>query len=128
MNNNPKESVLWQVIEDMDFNARGYRNAGNYLINESGLSFEGMQQVVQFANAKVDELYSKLMEAGHYLGSDDGYSDLLWQIVANGEDFYNNITVEEAKKMIDEDRYTESFAYAFHQFYDLEDEEFNQNN
>ena len=30
------ESVMWQVIEDMNFNERGHKEAGLYLINESG--------------------------------------------------------------------------------------------
>jgi hypothetical protein len=116
-----KESTLWRVIEAMNFNERGYKGAGQYLTTEAGLTLEGMEEVEQFANSKVDELYGKLMEAGSYLGSDDGFSDLLWQIVANGEEFYNNITVDKAKEMIDNEEYTESFGYAFHAVWRLEE-------
>ena len=30
------ESVMWQVIEDMNFNERGHKEAGLYLIIERG--------------------------------------------------------------------------------------------
>ena len=52
--------------------------------------------------------------------SDDSYDDLRWQIVANGEEFYKNITLEKAQSMIDNNEFTESFGYAFHQIDDLE--------
>ena len=125
-----KESQLmnnfcWMVIEQMNFNERGYKGAGQYLVKESRLAFEDMKNVEIFANNKVSELYDTLAEAGHYLGSDDGFSDLLWQIVANGEEFYNNITVEKAKEMIDNEDYTESFGYAFQAVWRLEEEEVN---
>jgi len=125
-----KESQLmnnfcWMVIEQMNFNERGYKGAGQYLVKESRLAFEDMKNVEIFANNKVSELYDTLAEAGRYLGSDDGFDDLLWQIVANGEEFYNNITVEKAKEMIDNEDYTESFGYAFQAVWRLEEEEVN---
>lgn len=117
--------MLWKVIEDMNFNERGHKGAGQYLTTESGLTLEEMKNVEIFANSKVSELYDTLAEAGRYLGSDDGFDDLLWQIVANGEEFYNNITVEKAKEMIDNEDYTESFGYAFQAVWELEEEEVN---
>ena len=125
-----KESQLmnnfcWMVIEQMNFNERGYKGAGQYLVKESRLAFEDMKNVEIFANNKVSELYDTLAEAGRYLGSDDGFDDLLWQIVVNGEEFYNNITVEKAKEMIDNEDYTESFGYAFQAVWELEEEEVN---
>jgi len=97
------ECVMWQVIEDMNFNERGHDGAGLYLTNESGLSLDGMRKVESFARRKCVELYKPLFDVKGV--SDDSYDDLRWQIVANGEEFYNNI---------------ESFAYAFHQIDDLE--------
>lgn len=118
-----EESKLWQVIEDMNFNERGHRGAGQYLTTEAGLTLEDMKKVEVFANNKVAELYEcELSEVGSYIGSDDGFSDLLWQIVANGEKFYNNITVEKAKEMVDNEEYTESFGYAFHAVWELEED------
>ena len=115
------ESVMWQQIEDMNFNARGHEGAGKYLVEESGLTLKGMKEVESFARNKCDALYNKLFDVKGV--SDDSYDDLRWQIVANGEKFYNSITLREAQKMIDENRYTESFAYAFHIVSELEEEE-----
>lgn len=112
------ECVMWQVIEDMNFNERGHDGAGLYLTNESGLTLDGMRKVESFARRKCVELYKPLFDVKGV--SDDSYDDLRWQIVANGEEFYNNITLEKAQSMIDNNEYKESFAYAFHQIDDLE--------
>ena len=112
------ECVMWQVIEDMNFNERGHHKAGLYLTDESGLSLDGMRKVESFARRKCGELYKQLFDVTGV--SDDSYDDLRWQIVANGEEFYNNITLEKAQSMIDNNEFTESFGYAFHQIDDLE--------
>ena len=109
---------MWRVIEDMNFNERGHKGAGLYLTNESGLSIEGMRAVEDFARRQCGKLYHQLLNVTGV--SDDSYDDLRWQIVANGEEFYNNITVEKAQSMIDNNEFTESFGYAFHQIDDLE--------
>ena len=115
------ESVMWQVIEDMNFNERGHKEAGLYLINESGLKFGAVKKVESFARRKCAALYDKLFDVKGV--SDDSYDDLRWQIVANGEEFYNNITLEKAQSMIDNNEFTESFAYAFHAVDDIVDEQ-----
>jgi len=112
------DSVMWQVIEDMNFNERGHDGAGLYLVNKSGLTLDGMRKVESFARRKCGELYKQLFDVKGV--SDDSYDDLRWQIVANGEEFYNNITLEKAQSMVDNNEYTESFAYVFHQIDDLE--------
>jgi len=115
------ESVMWQVIEDMNFNERGHKEAGLYLINESGLKLSAMKKVESFARRKCAALYNQLFDVTGV--SDDSYDDLRWQIVANGEEFYNNITLEKAQSMIDNNEFTESFAYAFHAVDDIVDEQ-----
>ena len=112
------ESVMWQVIEDMNFNERGHKEAGLYLINESGLKFGAVKKVESFARRKCAALYDQLFDVKGV--SDDSYDDLRWQIVANGEEFYNNITLEKAQSMIDNNEFTECFAYAFHQIDNVE--------
>ena len=112
------ESVMWQVIEDMNFNERGHKKAGLYLTNESGLSLDGMRKVESFARGKCRALYQRLFDVKGV--SDDSYDDLRWQIVANGEEFYNNITLEKAQSMIDNNEFTECFSYAFHQIDNVE--------
>ena len=56
------ECVMWQVIEDMNFNERGHDGAGLYLTNESGLSLTGMRKVESFARRKCVELYKPLFD------------------------------------------------------------------
>ena len=106
------EATKWGFVEAMKYNERGHKGAGEWLLNESELSLKDMKELEQFVRQKVNSLYDELF--GVEGVSDDGYSDLLYQIVANGEDFYNNITLERAQQMIDNEEYKESFAYAFH--------------
>ena len=113
-----KECVMWQVIEDMNFNERGHNGAGLYLTSKSGLSLDGMRKVESFARRKCRALYQRLFDVKGV--SDDSYDDLRWQIVANGEEFYNNITLEKAQSMVDNNEFTECFAYAFHQIDNVE--------
>ena len=51
----------------------------------------------------------------------------VWQTIANGYEAFHNTTVEDLESMYNENRYTESFAYAFHAVTDLEDEQFAAN-
>ena len=113
-----KEQQFWNVIEAMDFNNKGYKKAGQYLIEDSGLTIEQMSEVEDMASWKVRELYDRLWDVKGV--SDDSYDDLRWQIVANGQDAFNDATVESAQKMVDNKEYTESFCYAFHALWDLQ--------
>jgi len=67
--NKSMESVMWQVIEDMNFNERGHKEAGLYLINESGLTLSAMKKVELFARRKCAALYSQLFDV-------EGVSDI----------------------------------------------------
>ena len=116
-----KDKEFWDVITLMNFNERGHKEAGRLLVEGLGLKFTEIKQVEEFARKKADDLYDKLFNVQGV--ADDGYSDLLWQIVANGEEFYNNITLEKAQSMIDNNEYTESFAYAFHIIDEIEEEQ-----
>jgi hypothetical protein len=77
------------------------------------------------AARKHNALYDKLNAAR--IGSDDGFDDVLWQTIANGYEAFHNTTVEDLESMYNENRYTESFAYAFHAVTDIEDEQFAAN-
>lgn len=112
---------FWKSIEQMNFNERGYEEAGRWLVEDSGLKLTEIKQVEEFARKKADDLYDKLFDVTGV--ADDAYDDLLWQIVANGEEFYNNITLEKAQGMIDNKEYKESFSYAFHIVREMEHEQ-----
>ena len=103
---------FWEVIEKMDFNGVGHEEAGRWLVEESGLSATQLENFSKTANRKV--AYIMRLLNGVTGVSDDGYSDVCWQILANGQEAYKNATVESTQEMIDNNDYTESFAYAFH--------------
>jgi hypothetical protein len=124
MKNQDKE--FWNVIAGMNFNMRGHEAAGRWLIEDSGLTFSEIKEIRNTAARKVNVLYDKFSD-GVRIGSDDGFSDVLWQTVANGYEAFHNCTADLLTEMYDEMRYTESFAYAFHAVDELEDEQFRAN-
>ena len=120
-----QDKEFWNVIAKMNFNGRGHEAAGRWLVEDSGLTFSEIKAIRNTATRKVNHLYNKLNAAR--IGSDDGFDDVLWQTVANGFQSFHNTTVEDLESMYNENRYTESFAYAFHAVDELEDEQFRAN-
>jgi hypothetical protein len=121
-----KNKEFWNVIAAMDFNGRGHEFAGRWLVEDSGLTFSEIKEIRNTANRKVNHLYTQFNDDVR-IGSDDGFSDVLWQTVANGFASFHNCTAESLTEMYDENRYTESFAYAFHIVDEIEDEQFAAN-
>lgn len=123
-----KNKEFWKVINMMDFNGRGHEAAGRWLVEDSGLTFSEIKEIRNTANRKVNVLHSKFFDDPNLkIGSDDGFSDVLWQTVANGYQSFHNCTAESLTEMYDENRYTESFAYSFHAVSEIEDEQFAAN-
>ena len=120
-----QDTHFWNVIAKMNFNGRGHEAAGRWLVEDSGLTFSQIKQIHKTAVRKHNALYNKLNAAR--IGSDDGFDDVLWQTIANGYEAFHNTTVEDLESMYNENRYTESFAYAFHAVDEIEDEQFAAN-
>lgn len=117
-----QDTHFWNVIAKMNFNGRGYEEAGRWLVEDSGLMFSQIKEVRNMAARKVNVLYKKFSNDVR-IGSDDGLSDVLWQTVANGYESFHNCTAESLTEMYNENRYTESFAYAFHVVDEMEHEQ-----
>ena len=111
---------FWKAIEQMDFNGRGSKAAGRWLVEDSGLSIEQLKEIRNVANRKASYMMRLLNNVTGV--SDDAFSDVCWQIIANGQEAYKNATVESTQEMIDNNEYTESFAYAFHEVDDAIEE------
>ena len=120
-----QDTHFWNVIAGMNFNMRGHEAAGRWLVEDSGLTFSQIKEIRNMAARKHNVLYKKLNAAR--IGSDDGFDDVLWQTIANGYESFHNTTVEDLESMYNENRYTESFAYAFHVVDEIEDEQFAAN-
>ena len=74
---------FWEVIEEMDFNGVGHEEAGRWLVEESGLSIEQLETFHNTANRKVAYIMRLLNDVR---ASDDSFSDVCWQILANGQE------------------------------------------
>ena len=121
-----KNKEFWKVINMTDFNGRGYQAAGRWLVEDSGLTFSEIKEIRNMATRKVNVLYKKFINDVR-IGSDDGFSDVTWQTVANGFQSFHSCTAESLTEMYDENRYTESFAYAFYIVDEIEEEQFAAN-
>jgi len=119
---NLESMEFWTVIEKMDFNGRGHEAAGRWLVEDSGLTFSEIKNVEKTANL-IASYVMRLLEGNVTGVGDDAFSDVCWQIIANGKEAYKNATAESTQEMIDNDDYTESFAYAFHKVNDIVDEQ-----
>lgn len=65
---------------------------------------------------KADKLYGKLLHDVRGV-SDDGFSDLVNDIISRGTEFFNKVMEDPsiAQKMVDDHDYKESFSYTFNQ-------------
>jgi len=117
---NLESMKFWKAIEQMDFNGRGSKAAGRWIVEDSGLSIEQLKEIRNVANRKASYMM-RLLNGVTGVG-DDAFSDVCWQIIANGQEAYKNATVESTQEMIDNNEYTESFAYAFHEVDDAIEE------
>ena len=106
-----RSKCLWQTIECMYFNEEGIVGARNNIRQACGSDQTKIDEVASFAREKASALYEYITQVEGC--GDDSFIDLCWQIVANGEEFYNNINLEKIQKMIDNKEYKESFEYAF---------------
>lgn len=112
------ESKNWKLVESLKWGLdHDYRRIAAEL---SKLDKDTFNELKKFVDKKTGDIGSKYHDA--WLGdfdddginvSDDGWSDLRYEVVGRGEEFYNSITVEKLKEMADNYDYYESFCYCF---------------
>lgn len=112
------EKKNWELIEATKWKSdHDYKRISKEL---SGLSEDTFNELRKFVDKKAGDLGNQYHDA--WLGnddgpgidaSDDGWSDLRYEVVGRGEEFYNSITVEKLREMADKCDYYESFCYCF---------------
>lgn len=113
-----EEQVLWKMIEVI-----GWKKDHNYNRIKDELSVlepDTVKELYQFVTKKAIELNKKYQAAwlgydngpGIDLG-DDSWSDLVYDVVGRGEEFYNSITEDKLRKMGNSCDFAESFEYCF---------------
>jgi hypothetical protein len=110
------EQKYWQLIEAAQWKSdHSYKRIASEWSKLSEDEFQGLKK---FIHSKASELGKKYENA--WLGkdggkgfdvSDDGWSDLRYDVIGRGEEFYNSITVEKLREMADDYDYQESFCY-----------------
>jgi hypothetical protein len=112
------ESKNWKLIEATNWDVdHDYRRIHSEL---SQLDEDTFNELKEFVHNKASLLSKTYEDAwlGHDGGpgidaGDDSWSDLVYEVVGRGEEFYNSITVEKLRKMADNYDYRESFCYCF---------------
>jgi|TARA_Y100000034_G_scaffold28980_1_gene34853 hypothetical protein len=113
---NNLEDQYWKQIKELEWTKdHSYDRIEQYL--KDNFTFSQVVQLSDFVSNKVNQLYSKyesdwLAEPGISV-SDDGWSDLLNEVVGRGKEFYENITVQKLQEMASANDYHENFSYGF---------------
>ena len=111
-----QEQKCWKMIEDAMWK---FDHDYNRISNDwSELPKKEFKMLESFIDSKVEALMEQYEAA--WLGrdggpgiavSDDGWSDLVYDVVGRGERFYDSITVKKLREMANKHDYKESFAY-----------------
>lgn len=107
------EKELWALIEKADWKKD---HDYNRIRKEfTALPKDTYSQLMNFIDKKHGELYERFkndwLASPGIRCSDDGWSDLIAEVVGRGEKFFKAITVSKLQKMAIELDYEESFVY-----------------
>jgi hypothetical protein len=112
------EQKNWKLIEATNWKSdHSYRRIE---VELSSLDDNTFKELKEFVHEKAKTLSKTYYDA--WLGrdggpgfdvSDDSWSDLVYDVVGRGEDFYNSITADKLRGMASNDDYQESFSYCF---------------
>ena len=107
---------LWKQVEELNWTSDGdYRRIEEFIKNR--YSFSSAKELAEFVDSKAAELDRKfesdwLGDPGIACGN-DSWSDLRYEVVARGQEFFETITVTKMQDMALNQDYHESFAYCF---------------
>ena len=113
---NNLENEYWQQIEKLEWaKDANYDRIEQYL--KDNLTVSECIQLSDFVKNKTDQLRIRFHD--DWLGdpgidvSDDGWSDLVNEVVGRGKEFYENITLKKLQEMANVMDYHENFSYGF---------------
>jgi hypothetical protein len=109
--------MSWEIIESLNWDG-DYKRCEKQLVDT--YSMDKIIQVETFVDEKVNQLDKQFHQdwLDDIEVSDDGWSDLRYEVVGRGKLFYESITKEKLMEMAENFDYHESFAYCFHCTYD----------
>lgn len=111
-----REQKCWKLIEDAKWKFdHDYERISFRWSELSKNTFDMLNEFISEKAATLMDQYEDVwLGKGDYEGlniGDDGWCDLIYDVVGRGERFYNSITAEKLKEMVENDDYEESFAY-----------------
>lgn len=107
------ELFLWGIIEKANWvSDHKYARIGNEFVILPLEVKRRLYDFIRYKHKDLSERYTgKWLSQPGYKFSDDGWSDLLAEVVGRGRGFYDSISFEKLKEMADNDDYVESFLY-----------------
>ena len=110
---NPSDAEFWKTVKEAKWTSDHNYNRikVQWMRKLTPPKSEGMRRTFSKFSKKLDAKISDQVEGV----GDDGYSDVLAHIVGAGKTFYDSVMKDPslAQRLIDNDQYKESFAYAF---------------
>lgn len=112
------EKKNWELIEGTKWKSdHSYKRIEEELRSLDNDAFEELKTFVHEKAYLLSKTYHDAwlgIDGGPGIdASDDGWSDLVYDVVGRGEEFYNNITADKLREMADGYDYEESFSYCF---------------
>lgn len=112
------EKKNWELIESVKWKSdHSYKRIEEELRSLDNDTFEGLKNFVHEKASLLARTYQNAWlgrDGGPGIDvSDDSWSDLVYDVVGRGEEFYNTITVDKLREIADDCDYEESFSYCF---------------
>lgn len=102
---------FWEIVQELNFKSDNDFERCSYQLT-SRFELGELLELEDIAWDLVRNLHLKFPH--HQDISDDGWSDLCYDIVSRGKEFYESITEPKIKEMIKSKDYVTSFGYSFH--------------
>ena len=106
------DEKTWEILSEAGkiFNEKGHEESTSWLVNDSGLSNSEFMAFDKFTRGLYDKLYRRYFMKIEE-GGEDTRIDVLWQVIANGQKFYETINIDKLNKMAEDGDFNESFVY-----------------
>jgi hypothetical protein len=111
------EDKFWDIIEEANWSSDHSYNRISHEWHEKFNKWE-LEELEMFIDTKHADIYSRFKSAwlgddgnGGFDCGDDGFMDLMSEVVGRGKEFYYNITADKLREMAATGDYFESFSY-----------------
>ena len=100
----------WSLIKKLNYKIDDdYSRVGKEIAK---LTNAQAKELWEFVNSKAENLEKRFGDKIKRVG-DDSWSDIRYDVISRGENFYNKVTLPILQRIVDRSDYSESFLYSF---------------